>query len=72
MIKHHGAQATTLELATLREVAIKLNGKIELSAEKPRHVDLEIGGDPQFLARLQGILNELGAVQEGAHLRIRY
>lgn len=63
--------ATTLEITALRGLALAVNGKVELASGRHPLVDLDIGGDAALLGRLRGMLDELGAVQDGARLRIR-
>ena len=63
--------ATTLEITALRGLALAVNGKVELASGRRPRVDLDIGGDAALLGRLRGMLDELGAVQHGARLRIR-
>lgn len=63
--------ATTLEITALRGLALAVNGKVELARGHRPRVDLDIGGDAHLLGRLRGMLDELGAVQDGARLRIR-
>lgn len=65
------ATGTTLKISAVHAAPLAVNGRVALvSGQRPRF-DLELGGDAQLLGRLRGMLATLGAVQDGARLRIR-
>ncbi|HMY78838.1 MAG TPA: hypothetical protein PLT98_08840, partial [Thauera aminoaromatica] len=63
---------TTLEISALRGRALAVNGKVELSGGQRPRVDLDVGGDPRLLGRLEGMLAELRPTRDGERMRIRF
>ncbi|HNB06595.1 MAG TPA: hypothetical protein PKV97_11740, partial [Thauera aminoaromatica] len=66
------APVTTLEISALRGRALAVNGKVELSGGQRPRVDLDVGGDPRLLGRLEGMLAELRPTRDGERMRIRF